>query len=170
MLTSTSLVPRPHLQGGNSERVWWTWAKSLGLRWGISTHQSDHSSGTVIWLAYRRNVTSLYLLYKPNRTRNSGDQSDPSFAQPPIACASIRTNQIQALHGLVGARHRTRTEDSAQVHQTHFLAKGRVWERDYTNTQWTATGPPWLFVSTSSFEDMVSEKETGNQGFNKSRL
>ena len=23
------------------------------------------------------------------------------------------------------------TEDSAQVHQTHFFARGRVWERDY---------------------------------------
>ena len=41
------------------------------------------------------------------------DQSDPSFAS------------------LIGACHRTRTEDSAEVHQTLYLTRGRVWERDY---------------------------------------
>ena len=37
-----------------------------------------------------------------------------------------------------------------------------------TSTECTATGPPWLFASTS-FEDVISKKETGNQGFEKSR-
>ena len=119
----SSLVSRPHPWGG--KRVWWTWAESLVLCRGISTHQSDqssgtftwlahrrnatwldihkgisqsqsdHSSGTVTWLAYRRNVTALLLAIR-------ADQSDLNFSWP------------------VGARHSTRTEDSAKVHQTFF--------------------------------------------------
>ena len=71
MLSTVSLVPKSHPQGG--KRIWWTWAESLGMQWGISTHQSDLSSGTVTWLAHRRNATSLQLC-------SCADQSYPSFA------------------------------------------------------------------------------------------
>ena len=36
-----------------------TWVECLGLRWGISTHQGDGSTGTVTWQTYRRNARSL---------------------------------------------------------------------------------------------------------------
>jgi hypothetical protein len=32
-----SLIPRPHLPP-RRKRVWWTWAESLGLHWGVSMH------------------------------------------------------------------------------------------------------------------------------------
>ena len=66
---------------------------------GISKRQSNHSSGTVMWLAYHRNVTALQL-------RIRVDQSDLSFEWP------------------VGARNSARTEDSAQSHQTLFPSWG----------------------------------------------
>ena len=69
---------------------------SLYIHKGISKRQSDHSSGTIIWLTYRRNVTALQLCI-------SVDKSDLSFAW------------------LVGVRDSARTEDSAQTHQTLFL-------------------------------------------------
>ena len=56
---------------------------NLGLRWGISTRQSDRSSGTVIWLAYHRNVTRLYIC---------------TCCISQIAYAIMLTNQIPALH------------------------------------------------------------------------
>ena len=44
---------------------------------------------------------------------------------------AIVTNQNQALHGLVSARHRARAKDSAQVHQTLFPpCGGGVWGQD----------------------------------------
>ena len=47
------------------------------------------------------------------------------------ANAAIATNQNQALHGLIGARHRARTKDSAKVHQTFSFLEGGVWGREY---------------------------------------
>ena len=76
-----SLVPRPHLWGGN--RVWWLWAKSLvqlTTHGGICTSQSDCSFSPVIWLASCRNVTGPL----------------PTI-QIWIAYTTLLTNQIQAL-------------------------------------------------------------------------
>ena len=53
------------------KRVWWTWAESLGLYWGISMCQPGRSSGTALWLAYCKNVASPYLLCKMNHPHQS---------------------------------------------------------------------------------------------------
>ena len=143
------LTPRPHPRAQTPpprrKRVWWTWEKSLGLHWGISTRQSDRNSGTVIWLAYHRNVTSLYLLYKPNHTHNHADQSDPSIVQLPIACAAIQTNEIQALHGLVSAHHRMRTEIQPKLEQDYTLC-----ERKGCCIHWAISWAQFWFLSRQS--------------------
>ena len=79
------------------KRVGWTWADSLGLRWGISTCQRDRSSGSVTWQAYRRNATSLYLLYK---LFNFADQSDSRVALPPVAIIYKRSLTAGTTHYL----------------------------------------------------------------------
>ena len=47
---------------------------------------------------------------------------------------AIRTKLCMALSAHMRMRHRTRTEDSAQVHQTLFLLEGGVWGRDYVQS------------------------------------
>ena len=92
--------------------VWWT--KLLGSLGRNSPAPSDHSSGRV--------MTSLSQEYN----NAIADESSPSFTQLRITYAAILTNQIQALHALVGVCHRMRTKDL-----TLFLMRGRVWERDH---------------------------------------
>ena len=79
---------------------------------------------SVTWQAYRRNATSLYsyISYSISLTNQVQDLLYRQLRSH--ANTAIATNQNQALHGLVGACHRARTEDSAQVHQTLFPLRG----------------------------------------------
>ena len=104
-----SLVPRPHLWGGN--RVWWLWAKSLvqlTTHGGICTSQSDCSFSPVIWLASCRNVTGPLptiriwiaysaLLTNQIRVQNSGLSNDIGSS---ISCQPILFEQAISSLGL----------------------------------------------------------------------
>ena len=112
-IKATSLVPRPHLQGGKG-------SGELGpaLRNFHAPIKSQLWHCHMTTLPQECNIAITCSINELSHMQSCRPR--PQLCLPPIACAAIQTNQIQALHGLVGAHHRTRIEDSAEVHQTFF--------------------------------------------------
>ena len=116
-----SLVPRPHPQGGKGSGELrqnpWACAEEFPRANEIAALAQSHDKLTA-------GMQHRYTIF------NFADQSDSRFALLPVAGmrshanAAIATNQNQALSAYMRMRCRTRTEDSAQVHQTLFLLLG----------------------------------------------
>ena len=130
----TSLVSKPHPQGG--KRVWWLWTESLVLRGGISTRQSNLSSAIVTWLTCHRNATLCTKEFPSANQIIALAQSYDLVAYRRNVTAlqlHISVHQLDlSVAWLVGACDSARTEDSRPKVTRPFslLEEGGVWGRD----------------------------------------